>query len=533
MNKKKRKQQKKNRQQILFDHKKVGTKFIPPLLQIKNMTPSSWYLDRFPELLWLALLSDQIGYRTAIEYAIKLSEIVNSVVNDDKRKCGFYMASDYISLNEDERTRIISQLDDELRKALDLCIGIITKFYPDFPMRWLVSPRWFKETSIGLEGLESIKNTVRTRIDRTSKQAMECQVLAWVMECKSGKVKFPSRMVISDPNLISEYPNTEASKQMAAEVRASIGAFFSMRDVNHDWVKSFWNNSFKISTCEYPKEEHESDAPDTVEIKQILKAGTDFQNKAITELDNLWKQSNIDYSKVKRVGIIGGLLSRNLQFACDITQNPLLWSAPIGPILLRCMAETEIRLKWLIKCGNEEDFKEYIEFGLGQEKLLIEHQKRIAKDDRPDRESILKQVEQREAWLNSQLYTVLIPVDIGSGTQGKDLRDLADQVDLLDLHRLVFSPLSSYVHGQWNAIARLNLLRCINPLHAEHFIPVLSEKIIYYSIAIEAMNFYNHTFRLASEELLGKQMDSIAGASYLVNLTKIVSIINDKADRKS
>lgn len=528
--KKKKRQSAKGTPQFLKGHKRIGKRFIPPFLQIPNISPSSWYIDRLPELIWLTLLSDQQGYQAAVNYAIKLSDIVNSVVEVEKRKCGFYMASDYLSLSEDERTQIISKMGEELNNAIDMSVGTILKFYPDFPMGWLVSEKWMKGTSIGLEGLDSIKNAVRTRIDRTSKPAMECQVLAWFMECKSGKVKFPMGMDIPDPNLISEYPNSDESKEMAARIRASLGAFVAMRERKSDWANSFWKHSFEISACEYPNEGASPRLPKSVDLSETLKIGAQFHSEVEAELQALWNRTRFDPREATKANVIAGLLSRNLQFASDIVQNPDLWRMPTGIILIRCMAETLIRLQWLIKCGKDKDYREYVEFGLGQEKLLLEHHKRIAQEDRPDRKAILDDIERREAWVNTQLYTFLLPVDVGGGPHGKDLRALSEEAGLLDLHRLVYSPFSSYVHGHWNAIARLNLSRCQNPLHADHHIPVVPPRPISFSCPIDAVNFYDDSYRLASEQLSGQQMESRAVGDYLANIASVFRELLDQAD---
>lgn len=530
MSKKKGRRRTEGRPEILKGHRRVGKQFIPPFLQIDKLSLSSWYLDRFPELIWLALLSDQQEYRAAVNYAIKLSDIVNSVVEDTKRKCGFYMASDYLSITDSEQAEIISRMDEELRDALDTCLGTTLKFYPDFPMGWLVSTNWMNETSIGLEGLESIKNAMRTRIDRTSKPAMECQVLAWFMECKSGKVKFPVGMDIPDPNLISEYPDSEESKKMAAHVRASIGAFVSMRERKSDWVTSFWRHSYNISACEYPAEDTSPVVSETGNFRQILEIGARFHSEGEAELQALWNRAKIDPYASTQANVIAGLLSRNLQFASDIVQNPYLWRMPTGAILVRCIVETQIRLQWLIKCGKDEDYKEYVEFGLGQEKLLLEHYKRISQDDRPDRQMILDDIERREAWINAQLYTFLLPVDIGGGTHGKDLRTLAEEAGLLDMHRLVYSPLSSYVHGHWNAVARLNLSPCLNPLHGVHYLPALPQRPINFSCPIDAVDSYADCYKLAGEKLTGQQTESQTASNYLANIAPAFKTLLGDAD---
>lgn len=532
MAKKKKKQRSKSRLEILQNHKRIGKRFVPPLLQYPGdkLSPVNWYRDFLPEFLWIALLCDQQGYRVAVNNAIKLSDTINSVIHDTKRTGGFCVASDYLSLSDEERKLVISKIDQELGKILDPCLGTILKFYPDFPMGWLVSDKWVEKTSVGLEGLESIKSAVRARVDRFSKPAMECQVLAWAMMCKSGKIQYPAGMEIPDPNLISEYPDTDESKKMGAHVRASLKAFVLIRERKSNWVSSFWRHSFEISPCEYPSENMIDGLSEARDLTRILEIGAQFSSEGRTELRNIWNKARIDPYEPTRTNVVAGLLARSLQFASDIVQNPYLWRMPIGAILIRCMVETEIRLQWLIKCGKEEDFKEYVDFGLGQEKLLVEHYKRISQSDRPDQQMILDDIEQREAWINSQLYSFLLPVDIGGGAQGKDLRTLAEEAGLLDLHRLAYSPLSSFVHGHWNCVARLNLSRCLNPLHGGHYLPELPQRPTNFSCALDAVNSYANCYELAGMELSGNPTESTAALNYMTNIGPPFQAILDQAD---
>ena len=532
MAKQKKKQTGKNKGEILRNHKRIGKRFIPPLLQYPEgkIHPVNWYRDFLPEFLWIALLCDQQGYKVAVKNTIKLSDTVNSVINDTKRTGGFCIASDYLSLNDEERKLIISKVDQELGKILDSCLGTILKFYPDFPMGWLVSDKWMEKTSVGLEGLVSIKSAVRARVDRFSRPAMECQVLAWVMMCKSGKIQYPAEMEIPDPNLISEYPDTDESKRMGAHVRSCLKAFVLISEQRSNWISSFWRHSFEISPCEYPSEDMVHGLPEAKDLTRILEIGAQFSSEGRKELRNIWNKARIDTYEPARTNVVAGLLARSLQFASDIVQNPYLWRMPISAILIRCMVENEIRLQWLIKCGKEGDFKEYIDFGLGQEKLLVEHYKRISQSDRPDQKMILEEIEKREAWIDSQLYSFLIPVDIGGGVQGKDLRALADEAGLLDLHRLVYSPLSSFVHGHWNCVARLNLSRCLNPLHGGHYIPELPQRPTSFPCALDAVNSYANCYELVSMALTDAIVESQASLNYMKDLGPAFDAILEQAD---
>lgn len=520
-----------NRSSILQDHKKVGKKYIPPLLQYK-LQLVNWTHDLIPELLWLGLLCDQLGYRKTIQCALKLSQIINGAAGEG-RKCAFSIASDYSTIDQQTRAKVVSNIDTDLRNELDSCIGLVSRFYPEFPMRWLVSDKWLKEASVGLEKLETIKEAIRSRIDRTSKPAMECEVLAYAMEGTSGRLKVSSK-IAHDLNLISEYPNSDRSRRMGAHVRASLNALLIRRNYSPDWINYFWRHSFEISTCEWPSDyiDQQKDFAAAEKISpihqkaesivgKVADLGGKFENTGRDELKALYNSMKVDLANPIRHDVIIGLLARNLQLACDIAQNPGLWVLPISAILIRCMIETQIRLTWTIKSGNDKELRDYVEYGLGQEKLYVEHLKRISEQERPDKQEIIDDIKSRESWMNAQRFTFLQPVDVGGGTQGKDLRKLAEEAEIIDLHRLGFSPLSSYVHGHWNTIAKLNLAPCTNPLHGQHWLPILPRRPISLRFVFDAFNCYAECFELVSLNLTGSSSKSKAVNSCLSEMKEL------------
>jgi len=525
-------QSKKPKSEVLKGHKKVGTKYLPPFMTYPKLETISWGQDMLLEFLWLALLSDQRGYRVAVQNAIKLSDIMNTVV-EESRKRGFNLASDFDEALQGERDEVMSKIDGGLRKSLDSCVGLITKFYPEFPMKWLVSEKWMKEASVGLDGLEQIKNAIRTRRDRTSKLAMECQVLAFVMEGNAGKLTVNSE-IARDLNLVSEYPESDESRKMAAQVRAALNALLGHRKKSRTWPNYFLRHSFEISPCEYGSEskDFEKSYPDVMDavepkeavmtvVNKIFEFGEQFENMAQMEFKNMWNDARVDLANPTRHDVIIGLLARNLQLVCDVVQNPGLWIMPISAIIVRCMIETQIRLAWLIKCGNDTDFKDYIEYGLGQEKLYVEHLKRLSVEDRLDKKQIIEDIEGREKWISAQRSTFLLAVDIGGGNKGKDLRVMADEAGILDMHRLGYSPLSSAVHGHWNTIAGLNLTPCLNPLHGRHWLPALPKRPISLSFLFDAVNCYSECFELVSLSFTCKEIESKAVQSYLEQIREV------------
>jgi len=132
------------------------------------------------------------------------------------------------------------------------------------------------------------------------------------------------------------------------------------------------------------------------------------------------------------------------------------------------MTDTYITLAWIFEDPTDRGRK-FIEHGLGQQKLYLEHLKAELKalGENVEEASYIKEMEQ---WLNSQRWIFLTGVNIGSWS-GIDTRAMAEQADCLDLYRLAYTPFSAAVHSMWNHVGRLNLETCSNPLHRYHRVP--------------------------------------------------------------
>ena len=81
-------------------------------------------------------------------------------------------------------------------------------------------------------------------------------------------------------------------------------------------------------------------------------------------------------------------------------------------------------------------------------------------------------IEAWEQWLNGQRYTFLTEVNVGSW--GTDLRKMAEEAGLIELHRNDYARWSSTTHSMWHHVACFNLQYCTNPLHGHHRVPVQS-----------------------------------------------------------
>jgi len=157
------------------------------------------------------------------------------------------------------------------------------------------------------------------------------------------------------------------------------------------------------------------------------------------------------------------------------------------------MVDVHITFAWILKEPLDRSRK-FILYGLGQEKLYLEHLRASIKEDGEDPEdhSITQIIEE---WINSQRFTFLTDVNVGSWS-GLSTRTMAQEADCMDLYRYTYTPFSSSAHSTWNHIAKYNLQPCLNPLHRHHMVPVDSDAPIDPDYLYRAAKYVNKTFVL-------------------------------------
>ena len=193
-----------------------------------------------------------------------------------------------------------------------------------------------------------------------------------------------------------------------------------------------------------------------------------FVKQARLELHERWEKWAIDISKNEIHEVVGALLARQVTLARQIAECPSIWNGHIAPIILRAMADVYISLAWVLNDPLERSQK-FIFYGLGQDKLQLEHRKtEIGEREPTPQEKML--IEASEAWINSQRFTFLTEVNIGSWS-GISTRQMAEEANCLDFYNYVYTPFSACAHSMWHHVARYNLKQCKNPLHLYHNVP--------------------------------------------------------------
>ena len=211
---------------------------------------------------------------------------------------------------------------------------------------------------------------------------------------------------------------------------------------------------------------------------------------AVAELDQRWHTWKLDPLNPEAPEVVGGLLARQVRLLAGLASSPPLWNGDLGGVLLRAMYEVEIAVAWIIKSPDDRSRK-YIEYGLGQEKLHLEHLKRLsAGRDEPVPEFMARM----EAWLSSQRFPWFTVVNVGAWAD-IPVRRMAEEAGIKDLYDLNYAPMSAVAHSAWNLVGKHNLRRCDNPLHRHHRIPVVQTEELDISAVWEAVETLDRSFK--------------------------------------
>lgn len=198
---------------------------------------------------------------------------------------------------------------------------------------------------------------------------------------------------------------------------------------------------------------------------------------------------------------IGGLGARQATLAIEIARNPGIWNGHIAPIILRCMTDTHITLAWILGAPQERS-KEYIRFGLGQEKLYLEYLENESEQipEGEFDEQLEELIRFKKSWLNSQLMEWAIEINVGSWS-GKATREMAAEADCESLYKFAYVPFSGPAHSMWQHVGLYNVVPCMNPLHKYHRIPVIGDASIEPDYLYRSSKYVGRTFSLLTDKL--------------------------------
>jgi len=211
------------------------------------------------------------------------------------------------------------------------------------------------------------------------------------------------------------------------------------------------------------------------------------------EFRGRWNNWKLDLAEKEKYEVIGSLLARQVSLTISIVRSSENWNHEIAPIILRAMVDIFINLAWIFEEPLERAMK-FILYGLGQQKLYIEHLEENLKEQGVDPEES-EHLKAHKVLLESQRYPFLTKVDVGSWS-GISVRVMAEEADCMDIYRRYYFPYSFVAHSMWNYLLISNLAPCDNPLHKGHLIPFINTGVPDLESMIDVAEFLDMSFKL-------------------------------------
>ena len=245
----KKKRVKKN---FLHGHKKVGKRFVPPMKQLDAYSPVSYVNDMLPELIWIGLLNDRLGYIKAARVIERVFTIVEDI-KDTQQQGNFALISAYNILYEEQKNSLRNHLaEDEILGVIQNHIAPLILLFEDCPLSFLGPP---SDLLTNEELVTSIKECVGRTIDKFDTPGIVLNGAVLLSQLVTRKIKFPSDMELPNLNAVIDSPDSEEAKIAASFIRANALALFGMLKVDSSWARYFWNRGFELSSCEFSNDE--------------------------------------------------------------------------------------------------------------------------------------------------------------------------------------------------------------------------------------------------------------------------------------
>jgi hypothetical protein len=172
--------------------------------------------------------------------------------------------------------------------------------------------------------------------------------------------------------------------------------------------------------------------------------------------------------------VVTALLARQATIAIELASAPQSWNGHSAPLFLRAMTDVHITLSWILLDATTRA-RQYIDHGLGQAVLALEHRKKEMGHVTDDsKEKLEKIIAAEESWINAQKWSFLVDVNVGSWS-GKTTRQMAEEAGILDFYNYVYTPFSQCAHSTWYHVGRYNSWPTQSPLTRQLWMPYIRD----------------------------------------------------------
>lgn len=507
--KKKKKKKSSKKYSGIKDHKQFKGKLISPINQLP-IEPFNWDRDFLPEHIWIDLLSvtDVDWFNVYSKFLDELDEYFP----EKQHLCG--LISDFGLIPLDKREEFIENNQQLIFEAFYEPIGRIISFYPESPCYWLLNEKWIRSDSPIDKNreLEILNESILRLLPGKDLHAGHIRTVPFTRLVKNQRISFNRQKEIEESvEILTRYPGrcTEEEKYQAQQfARVNLNTVYGISGQykTKDWPKYFWRRNLELISCTPHKFHLQIGDPPIKEdeIEPLYKRLEKNVNITTEYLNDLALKHKYDLFNPERDEILLGLFSRLTRLYALVALNPNLWARDISGIIIRCLTDTAITFSYLAKSGTEKEFLDFKSYGEGKEKLLMLH----LQETYAEKKSLEgKTPEDIAEDLGGGFTPELIDIELKGWTK-KSARRLAQEAGLEEFYRLAYDPASSDVHGTWTSISRSNLVRCSQPLHRFHRIPMHFEPPLYVNMMDFVQRIYLQCLEIGIETLEFHKMES-------------------------
>src|SRR6266542_2458784 len=214
-----------------------------------------------------------------------------------------------------------------------------------------------------------------------------------------------------------------------------------------------------------------------------------------------------DFRMPEVFNVLTALLARQATLAIEFASAPQLWNQHSAPLFLRAMTDVHITLSWIL-LDPKTRARQYIDHGLGQAVLELEHRKKQLESAADDSKESMKQIiRAHEAWIDAQRWNFLVEVNVGAWS-GRTTRQMAEEAGILDFYNYVYTPFSQCAHSTWYHVGRYNSGPSESPLTRQLWMPrILESGSVVWNLSLAA-KYLDKSFNIFDENALGRPRSS-------------------------
>lgn len=450
-------------------HKRVGSKLVPPLAQIPKMTTSSWSDHHMPEMLWAVLLAGVLERQHYLNVLRKVAVQCRSwFLREDDESAEKQASDPEAGLNFSivvDQTKLAEVADEEFHDFIKIPLAHPLGYAALRPILLIDDlpgiARWKRE--INAEPTKDDWNTLARAIanvlDHQSEASTDIRWFKVIVAIISGRMLFPT----SFAERLEEFRLFPDKGDMRS-VRPSIRSMEMTLRRSHPagWIEQFWAQSLRDTACIDPSEGQGYTFIETGIDPSTLYAARD---SVIEQFRRNIRPERVD----ARLDSAFGLVLYALSVLEEIGMHRI-HTRIVGAVALRSLAEVCITLRYLAKTDSPEIWQSYRVYGAGQAKLAFLKTQQTH-GDLPNflDESTLHSIANEDMWQE------FLNIDVGHWASS-NLRKLATDCGAKDVYDKYYDWSSSYIHGNWAAVRDTNFVSCHNPLHRLHRIPRVAHR---------------------------------------------------------